>query len=92
MHPEVELREISPMSSGYTPPHAGAASVSLAVQMTTQGAPELATPKRPTSDHRNKAAVWKGIDEHGGYADSGEKTDDAEGNREDPERGKLYLV
>ena len=60
MHPEVELREISPMSSGYTPPHAGAVSVSLAVQMTTQGAPELATAKRPTSDHRNKAAVWKG--------------------------------
>lgn len=46
----------------------------------------------PNLGPSRQGGCLEGEDEHGGYADSGEKTDDAEGNREDPERGKLYLV
>jgi len=56
--------------------------------MTTKGAPELATAKRPTIYHCDTAAVWRDIDEDGVER----RRMVLECNPEDPEGGKLFLA
>ena len=62
--------------------------VATAGQMTTKGAPELATAKRPTIYHCDTAAVWRDIDEDGVER----RRMVLECNPEDPEGGKLFLA